>query len=131
MTSYTDFLKRIIDDGVAAVHIDYKNSAEKRDGAVAGFEACRGKDPSELAVLLGEANLERQRAFHEQRSNYWYYVCYHAEIEWTCNVVSSALWNQGLPLIITPTTRGYMKAAEILGVAGSVELPSEHYRSPS
>lgn len=119
MQDYFAFLGRIIDDGIAAVRIDYKDREPYwTEGAVAGFEACRGLTVIELTELLIRARRVGQRAFR-QRTNvarYWRVRAFESEVEWVCNVVSAALWNVGAPPIITPTARGVMKAAEILGV---------------
>ena len=56
--------------------------------------------------------------------DYWEARCYALEVEWVANVVSAALVSAAMlcggktaiPVIITPTTRGMMKAREILGV---------------
>ncbi len=56
--------------------------------------------------------------------NYWYLCCFHAEIEWVCNVVSAALQNMQLEPIVTPTARGYLQAAAILGVTKDLGLKS-------
>lgn len=119
MTFYNDFLNRIIDDGIDAVQIDYKDSPDKLRGAIAGFEACRDKNPGELAQLLTDARKAQHEAYRDLDVNdYWRVVCYAAEIEWTCNCVSAALANEDQPVIVMPTARGMMKAAEILGIHG-------------
>ncbi len=120
------FLTRIIDDGVAAARRDYAGDlprdVAKRMGALAGFEACRGKNPVQLVALLDQARQDTVSAMRtrmndaSQVNNYWRQRCYELEVEWVCNVVSSALWNQGQATIVTPTARGLLKAAEILGV---------------
>jgi hypothetical protein len=115
-TSYLDFLTRVIDDGIAAATLDYKDDPDKLKGAVAGFEACRSKDPTALAQALADARTKTQDAYRDQAENYWETRCFEAEIEWTCNCVSAMLMNQGLTTIVPPTARGVMKAAEILGV---------------
>lgn len=110
------FLNRVIDDGIEACRTSYRNDKLKCDGAEAGFEVCRGKNVMELKDLLDAAGRQREAAFRGQRHDYWYFACYRAEIEWVCNVVSAALQNQDEPYIVPPTARGFMKAAEILGV---------------
>jgi len=135
-TTYEDLLARVIDDGIVAASRDYARSPSKRRGAVAGFEACRGKSPDQLRQLLHDARLatrnatERHHPLYRKRLDaywetrcyeaeidaYWETRCYEAEIEWVCNVVSAALANQGLPTIVPPTARGVMAAAVVLGV---------------
>lgn len=119
---YKYFLDRIIDDGIKACRESYKDDTQKRDGAVAGFNACRGRSVFELRQQLDIARKAANAAFAVDKSNYWYLRCFEAEVEWVCNVVSSALQNQGEDPIVIPTARGYMKAAEILGVTGHMTL---------
>jgi len=119
---FNAFLTRVIDDGIKACCESYKNDKQKREGAIAGFEACRGKTVFELRQQLFIAQRAADVARAVNKDNYWYLCCFHAEIEWVCNVVSSALQNQGEEPIVTPTARGFMKAAEILGVAGNMTL---------
>lgn len=124
--NYDEFLTRIIDDGIEAARKDYKRPEQraKLSGALEGFETCRDKNPEELSVLLKAA--QRKTRIARSRVNegeigvddYWRIRCCEAEIEWVCNVVSAMLVNQGTPPIITPTARGALKAAEILGVKG-------------
>lgn len=126
MMEHEAFLARIIDDGVAAARRDYDKDlprdVAKRMGALAGFEACRGKSLVQLAALLDHARqdtVEAMRARMDDASQvdgYWRRRCYELEVEWVCNVISSALWSQGQATIVTPTARGLLKAAEILGV---------------
>lgn len=116
-------LERTIDDGIDAARRDYTEprDAERLEGSVAGFEACRGRTPEQLAVLLTEARRETQAAYRADpdpaATRYWYWRCRELEVEWVCNVVSAVLANEGLPTIVPPTARGVMKAAEIVGVA--------------
>lgn len=117
----TDFLTRVIDEGILAAKESYKEGDLKREGAIAGFEACRGaKTPQEIAQLLHDAEREKQRAVREDRDRYWWHVTFCAEVDWVANCLSAVLNNQGLPVIVTPTMRGFMKAASIVGIAGSV-----------
>ncbi len=116
MMDYETFLNRVIDDGIAAAKTDYAHDDEKREGAVAGFEACRGKAPAKIIELLAGA----ARAAHEarrsfERTGYWRARCYELEIGWVANVVSAALVNEGKAPIVSVTARGMMKAADILG----------------
>ncbi len=118
------FLACIIDDGIKACRESYKDDAQKRDGAFAGFNACRGKTVFELRQQLHLAANRADVARAVDRSNYWYHQCRHAEIEWVCNVVSAALQNMQLEPIVTPTARGYLQAAAILGVTKDLGLKS-------
>jgi hypothetical protein len=115
-------LDRIADDGIKACSENYKNNPKKRDGAIAGFNACRDKTIFELRQQLHIAANAADVARAVDRENYWYLRCFEAEIEWVCNVVSACLQNQGLDTIVTPTMRGYLKAAEIIGVKNDLTL---------
>lgn len=124
MKTYEEFLTRIIDDGIAAARADYKEKPDHLEGAIAGFEACRGKTSDEIARLLESsrrvtAEIGRHNA---SGSPYWHSRCYELEIEWVANVISAALWNEGKEPLAPhlPTARGVMKAAEILGVGGAL-----------
>ncbi len=118
--TYSDFLTRIVDDGITACCESYKDDTQKREGAVAGFNACRGKTILELRQQLDSARDATRNAYRLSSANYWFLRCYELEVEWVCNVVSAALQNQGDEPIVTPTVRGYMKAAEILGVGANM-----------
>ena len=114
------FLDRVIDDGIAAARKDYAERASHfTEGAVAGFEACRRLSPFDLASLLSRARRVADTAYclKTDIARYWRVQCFASEVEWVCNVVSVALHNVGKPVIVLPTARGTMKAAEILGVA--------------
>lgn len=129
--TYEEFLARIIDDGIEAARRDYakKTRAAHLRGAVAGFEACRGKSPIELKVLLDRACMASHDAHDElvqgrraspgstrpaNLAGYWEARCYELEVEWVCNCVSAMLYNEGHPVIVPPTARGTIRAAEVL-----------------
>jgi hypothetical protein len=116
---YDTFLTQVIDDGIEAAKKDYSKPTQKQklDGSLAGFAACRGKKPLELAALLGEANDQVTKAHADQVPNYWEVACRRAEIEWVCNVVSVVILNNGYPnsIIVVPTASAVMKAAAIIG----------------
>lgn len=76
----------------------------------------------ELRQQLDLARKLADAALAADRSNYWYYRCFHVEVEWVCNVVSAALQNQREETIVPPTARGYLKASEILGVSANMTL---------
>lgn len=118
-TSYDALLEQVILDGCEEVRAVYAEKDEQREGALSGFEACRGKPPSELKRILGWARKNTAAAFRSEQ-RYWFWRMRELQIEWVCNVVSAALVNQGDPEIIPPTARGVMKAAAILGVASHV-----------
>ena len=115
---YSQFLEQVIEGGIRGVKKDYTRPEQKQklDGSIAGFEACRGKQPKELADLLSDAEDITRIAHREQSKMYWYRRCYESEIEWVCNCVSAVLVNEGLEPIITPTACRVMRAAEIIGI---------------
>lgn len=124
MMQYIDFLNRIIDDAIAGVNKDYSTEADKqkREASLRGLEICRDKDPQELYEIYCEAlEYVNSAAIGDvsDRSEYWWFRHYQLEIEWVCNVVSAAIMGSGYRPILDhqPTARGYMKAAEILGVS--------------
>jgi hypothetical protein len=122
MTTYQQFLTRVIDSGIQAARKDYggQGDAHKLKGALAGFEVCRGKVPEEIRKLLCAARLKRFELSRSQAgsSSYWEHVCYEAEIEWVANVVSAALVSSGENTIISPTCMGVLQAAKLLESAG-------------
>ena len=115
---YSQFLDTIIADGIVAATADYKDDPLRLKGSVAGFEACRGKTPEQLAALLAESGRKMTEAHMHEVENYWEVASYWAEVEWTCNCVSAILQNQGLRVIVPPTCRGVLKASEVVGVVG-------------
>jgi hypothetical protein len=118
MMFYGDALNAIIDDGIEAVRLDYIKPCDtlKRDGSIAGFQACRDKKPVEIAILLALARQQTQDARTGRPEDYWYWRCRECEIEWVANVISAMLMNQGLPGIVPVTARGVLKAIDIVGV---------------
>lgn len=118
---YEEFLRRVVDEGERAAAESYKDDPPKRRGAVAGFRACEGKSPAQLAKLLEEAGMARASAYHGPIDDYWEARCYEAEVEWVCKCVSAALLNMGLPAIVPVTARAVIKAASILGVSGGLD----------
>ena len=115
--TYQHFLDRVIGDGIAAARQSYAGQPDHPAGSLEGFEACRGKNPPELALLLEEARKVAAEAHLRGAPDYWKVRCREAEIEWTCNCVSAALANEGKPPIIPPTARAYLKLAEIVGLS--------------
>ncbi len=121
------FLERLFVGALAAATSDYKDdpAPNRRDGSIAGFEACRGLSAASLGELLVTSRAETdalRRKFYDNddpestTDKYWYQRCFELEVEWVCNVVSAILMNQGLPPIVPPTAFGVMKAAELLGI---------------
>jgi hypothetical protein len=121
---YDSYLTRVIDDGIASVKADphIADHPKRLRGSIEGFEACRGKNPVELRELLDASN--RSSLLDAEKANsggdiedYWQKRHFALQVEWVCNCVSAALHASHLPTIVSPTYRGMMRAADILGVA--------------
>lgn len=120
---YDAFLTRIIDDGIEAAKHDYNKPRDEKklQGSIAGFEACRGKQPQEIVDLWTSAAKEaaiRMGSDDQEghlHDSYWYWRCYGLEVEWVLNCLSVALKTSLLSHL--PTARAVTKAAEVLGVA--------------
>ena len=114
--TYEAFLERVISDGIRAAEVSYADDPLKRAGAVAGFEACRGKTPDKLDDLLRSASEAVSVAFREQAKDYWRTAAYRSEVDYVCNVVSALLVSQGrIPVFYgPPTCRGWLRMSEIL-----------------
>ena len=124
--TYLEFLDRIISDGIAAALADYSGSdplsLAKRNGAVKGFEACKGRTPEEIGRLYARASLDAARLFGRDipESEYWESVCFQAEVEWVANCVSVLLANKNVPPLAShlPTLRAFGKVIEVVGIKG-------------
>lgn len=125
--NYLVFLNEVIDRGIAAARESYATSdAGMLEGAIAGFESCRGKSPRKLAEHLIRASRAVARSFHYtlgtptplRLKRGWWLRCYQAEVDWVANCVSAAMQNQGLPVLAShhPTARAILQAARIVGV---------------
>ena len=116
---YKTFLSRAIDNGIEGVRADYVSEHHKEhlEGSIAGFEACRNLLPSELIQLLRTANRYVEDAFINRLENYWFFKCYHGEVEWVLNVISAMLMIDGQQPLLhhLPTARGMLAAYAILG----------------
>jgi hypothetical protein len=127
--TYVQLIDRIIAEGLDEVRDTYADPKEhhKRDGAIEGFEACRGQSPQRLVELWREAEQaahDLMVAHHNDSSvdadakAYWKTRYKAGQIEWVCNVVSVGLQQNGQPALLAhlPTARGAMKYAMIVGV---------------
>lgn len=112
-----DFIERVIKDGIEAAKKNYPlpHHKDKREGSVAGFNACLDKDPVELYELLQAARTATHDA-RVRKDRYWWYRCYELEVEWVCNCVSAVLYNERKPVLMNPSGRALTKAVEILGL---------------
>jgi len=119
---FSEFLERVINDGIEAAKADYSKPEDdaRLKGSIAGFEMCRNKTPNEIYHLFLNAQKEIgdwwMKGAISEVEQYWYLNCKMAEIEWVANVISAILISQGERPIVIPTARGHLKAAEILGV---------------
>jgi hypothetical protein len=122
VTTYDQLLDRIIADGLAEVRVAYADPKDhhKRDGAIEGFEACRGKLPDEIVALWTEVEKECAKIRAESITGddhlrrYWKSRYKVLQIEFVLNVISVGLKTSLLSHL--PTYRGAMKYAEIVGV---------------
>jgi hypothetical protein len=139
---YDTFLHKLINVGIEAARKSYggdpesaelhgrqvrpaskeKYLADKLAGSIDGFEACRGKQPHEIAELMVDARKKLQEAYVRvmekeiSDGEYWRVRCWEAEIGWVANCVSVVLVNQGLPPIAPPTARAAITVSKIVGV---------------
>jgi hypothetical protein len=139
---YDTFLHKLINVGIEAAREDYggtpenaelhgrqvrpttteKHRADKLVGSIDGFEACRGKQPHEIAELMVDARKKLQEAYVRvsekeiSDGEYWRIRCRQAEIDWVANCVSVILVNQGVMPIAPPTVRAALTVAKIIGV---------------
>jgi hypothetical protein len=121
-------IDRLISDGIAEVREAYAAPEDhhKRDGAIEGFEACRGKSPADLVALWSEAEKGANQLMRGDAQSYWRQRYKTLQIEFVLNCVSVGLVTSGhLPLLgHLPTSRGAMKYAEIVGVSDGAEARS-------
>lgn len=113
---FPTLLAEVIRRGIEAADQDYAKYPEKRRGAIAGFNACRGKTPEQLAKLLESARATTHRYYAEQvpTTIYWEARCFEAEVEWVANCLSVVLQNEGLPVIVPPTARALFNVDRIM-----------------
>jgi hypothetical protein len=123
--TYEQLLDRIISDGIAAANVDYANEPDKLRGAIDGFEACRGKLPTDLVALWKSAEKRAHERLIADAGDYWQWRCFMLEVEFVINVVSVGIVQQGgQPLLgWLPTANGTLKYAEIVGVRNGGSAP--------
>jgi hypothetical protein len=117
--TYSKFLEEVINVGIASAKEDYKNDKpDHLEGSIAGFEACRGKNPNELIEVWKEAAEYMSKAFNARADNYWYFRCYQLEVEWVMNCVSCLLINNGDQPLLShlPTCNAMTLVSKIVGV---------------
>jgi hypothetical protein len=117
VTEYNEFLEEVINNGIEAANNDYSGPENKLrlEGALKGFEKCRGKSPLELRQLLATAKEEAYKARREEKPDVWSYICEEGEIDWVCNCVSARATILGTgEEIIIPTANGIMAADDII-----------------
>lgn len=113
-----DVLNGIIDDGIMEIRYAYTRPDQRMrmEGAIDGFESCRGKEPGDIRDLLSEAAIARVAARDSGAEDYWWHRMREAQIEFTASVLSVALMHLGLPTIATVTLRAQLRYAEIVGI---------------
>jgi len=117
---YEQFLDRVISLGIEAVTISYPEDPAKLRGAIAGFEACRGRSLGDFGPLLEHATKRRREASARTTAGemfmeeYFEARCYEAEIEWVANCVSVLLACARLPVIVPPTVNAAKLVHRIL-----------------
>jgi hypothetical protein len=118
--THEQFLKEVVRRGIEGVKQSYNrpDQKDKLEGSILGFKDCLGKTIEGLAQLLKEAADQTKQA-RVTGNRYWYHRHYELQVEWVCNCVSCVLYNEKLPVIITPTARGMMLAAQIIGVSNA------------
>lgn len=116
--TYQQLLDRVISDGLTEVRVVYADPADhhKRDGAIAGFEACREKLPDQILALWRE--VAHEDAQHDDVTAYWRRRYKALQIEWVLNVLSVGLQALGKPALLAhlPTARAVMKYVEVVGL---------------
>lgn len=115
---YDEFLTTVIDTGLASVRDSIKDE-DKLRGAVAGFEACRGRSEKELLEL--ELWAQREMLAHHGTPLHWEKRYQQLQIEFVVRAVAAAQQSSGMKPIAEVTTRGVMAAANVLGVKSSSE----------
>ena len=115
---YADFLNAVIDDGIEECREAYMAPEDslKREGAVRGFEDCRGKSPREILALRDEADSTVREKMLAKAPDYWSWRYRALQVEWVLNVLSAAEYAQGRKPYVNPTARGLGKAVDILGL---------------
>ncbi|TAL46453.1 MAG: hypothetical protein EPN91_00235 [Salinibacterium sp.] len=125
--TYLELLNRICDDGIAEVTVAYADPKDhhKRDGAIDGFTACRGRPIDELLALWTDAHARIARlrdngdTREETMKTYWRERYRELQIEWVLNVLSV-----GLPTLLLshlPTARAALQYAKITGDVGAAD----------
>lgn len=124
-TTYEQLLERIISDGIAEVWEAYADPEDhhKRDGAIEGFEVCRGKAPGEIVELWCAAEKQSAAQMHIAEPDikaYWRQRYKALQLEWVLNVIAVGFVSSGQPPLLghLPTARAAKVYAAIVGVRG-------------
>jgi hypothetical protein len=125
--SLNEFIEAVIIRGIDGAKKDYSNPNNKNhplmlEGAIAGFEACRGLEPTALVELLSQARINTRRAEVEDLPDYWKHRCFEREIEWVCKCVSAVLVNEGAEPLVMVTALPMLCANEILNAERKEKL---------
>lgn len=120
--SYEEFLSEVTCKGIERAKESYGRTVNgyMLKGAIAGFEACRGKSPQGLLSLLKAERVKTKRLRDRGCSYeaYWEQHCKELEIEWTQSCVD--MWckytGRTSSLVLGPRwMRATLLVCEILG----------------
>lgn len=118
IVSLEEFIALVIEDGIKSAKEEFvdPNESESLQGALLGYERCRGKNPEEFRLLLAESRDASYKAEQEKAIDYWFIRSQELEIEWVCNCLSVVMGNRRLQPIMQPTVSAALKAKEIIAL---------------
>ena len=112
------FINEVVKDGLESIrtnshtHFDHK---DRKEGAIAGFEACMDIETVEmLREVLYAATEKQQEAFKTKSDDYWWFRYFTLQVEWVANCLSVLLMQQKKNVIVLPTQSAAMKASEVV-----------------
>ena len=119
--THEQLLEHILTRGLAAAQRDYAHKPNMLQGAIEGFEACRGRTAPEIVALHRDqerATSECVAALLDGGADYWRARVATLEVEWVLNVLSVGFIQIGAPPLLPhlPTARGVLAYAAIVGV---------------
>jgi hypothetical protein len=118
-----ELIKLIIEDRLRSIENEEDKQSHKYLGAKLGLEECNAfairmrplRIVYLLSVLLKEAHSKAILIFESNKvSDYFYWRCREAEIEWVSNIVSVYLIKNKIKPIVTPSVIGVLKYNEIM-----------------
>jgi hypothetical protein len=110
------FLTAVIDDGIKEINDTYTRPDQqlKKEGGLKGFEECRGKSDAELEELFFKAKSITNDLRMDQDDRLPYFSMREQQIGWVINVLSAKAYMAGQPTMVTPTSRGALKAVDVV-----------------